>query len=84
MRYSSDPIVVSEWTVIVSWSEEVMMAPPKRDTHGVMLRLHRRTLEAIDDLRRRDETAPSRPEIVRRILKAHLKGMGYDVSEWDD
>ena len=49
-----------------------------------MVRLHRRTLEAIDDLRRRDETAPSRPGIIRQVLKARLKEMGYDVSEWDD
>ena len=60
------------------------MGRPTRDTQAVMVRLHRRTLEAIDDLRRRDETAPSRPEIIRQILKARLKEMGYDVSEWDD
>lgn len=60
------------------------MAPPKRDTSPVMLRLHRRTLEAVDDLRRQDGDAPSRPEVIRRILKEHLKERGYDVSEWDD
>lgn len=49
-----------------------------------MVRLHRRTLEAIDELRRRDEDAPSRPEMIRQILKATLRDQGFDVSEWDD
>ncbi|CTQ51320.1 hypothetical protein [Jannaschia donghaensis] len=60
------------------------MAPPKRDTHPVMLKLHRRIIDAVDDLRRKDDQAPSRPEVIRQILRSHLKDKGYDVSEWDD
>ena len=60
------------------------MAPPKRDTHAVMLKLHRRIIDAVDDLRRQDDQAPSRPEVIRQILRSHLKDKGYDVSEWDD
>lgn len=49
-----------------------------------MVRLHRKSLEAIDDLRKQKDAAPSRPEMIRQILREYLKGQGYDVSEWDD
>lgn len=61
-----------------------MMAPPKRDTTGVMLRLHAATLQAIDDLIEKSDDAPSRPEMIRRLLKESLREQGYDVREWLD
>lgn len=57
------------------------MAPPKRDTIGVLVRLHANTLAAIDDLIDKDGGDASRPEMIRRLLKESLKGQGYDVRE---
>ena len=48
------------------------MAPPKKDTHGVMLRLERKMIEALDELRRQESDIPTRPEMIRRILAKHL------------
>jgi len=45
------------------------MAPPKKDTEAVMLRLPRDMVEAIDEGRRQAGDLPSRPELVRRIIK---------------
>ncbi|MCK0166973.1 hypothetical protein MWU52_05355 [Jannaschia sp. S6380] len=60
------------------------MAPPKRDTKAIMVRLHAATLEAIDDLIDKADDQPSRPEMVRRVLKQSLRDQGYDVREWID
>lgn len=60
------------------------MAPPKRDTTGVLVRLHANTLTAIDDLISKEEDAPSRPEMIRRMIKSSLVEKGYDVREWID
>ena len=49
------------------------MAPPKKDTTGIMLRLPAEMLKAIDDIRRQEEDIPTRPEMVRRIIAKHLK-----------
>jgi len=57
------------------------MAPPKRDTTGVLVRLHANTLAAIDDLIDKDGGDVSRPEMIRRLLKERLKEQGYDVRE---
>ena len=57
------------------------MAPPKRNTHQVMLRVHQTVLDALDDLIAGAEDAPSRPEMIRRILTRHLRGQGYDVRD---
>ncbi len=57
------------------------MAPPKRDTTGVLVRLHANTLSALDDLIDREEIDLSRPEMIRRLLKASLADKGYDVRE---
>ena len=57
------------------------MAPPKRDTTGVLVRLHANTLSAIDTLIEEDEGELSRPEMMRRLLKASLKEKGFDVRE---
>lgn len=58
------------------------MAPPKRDTTGVLVRLHAKTLEAVDDLITKEQDDPSRPEMIRRLLKSSLKEQGYEVGEW--
>jgi hypothetical protein len=74
------------WSVgeeIAIWKGTGMGRPP-RDTEAVMVRLHRKSLDAIDDLRKQRDAAPSRPELIRQILREHLKGLDYDVSEWDD
>lgn len=57
------------------------MAPPKRDTTGILVRLHANTLSAIDDLISQGEADISRPEMIRRLLKETLKSKGYDVRE---
>lgn len=57
------------------------MAPPKRDTEGVLVRLHRNYLNAIDDLIAKSGEATSRPEMIRQLLKASLKEKGYDLRE---
>lgn len=44
------------------------MAPPKRDTEAITLRLPRAMIEAIDDLRRVEPDVPTRPEMIRRVL----------------
>ncbi|MEP1835717.1 MAG: hypothetical protein ABJL57_18825 [Hyphomonas sp.] len=57
------------------------LAPPKRDTTGVLVRLHANTLSAIDDLIEKGEGDLSRPEMIRRLLKETLRQQGYDVRE---
>ncbi|SFJ26529.1 hypothetical protein SAMN04488095_2347 [Jannaschia pohangensis] len=59
------------------------MAPPKRNTHQVMLRVHQTMLDALDDLIAGADDDPSRPEMIRRILTRHLRGQGYDVRDND-
>ncbi len=58
------------------------MAPPKRDTTGVMVRLHAKTLAGLDDMIERSGEDCSRPEMIRRILKEKLSEEGYSVGEW--
>ena len=50
----------------------------------VLVRLHERTLDAIDDLITKAGDDPSRPEMIRRLVKAALVEKGYDVKEWVD
>lgn len=45
------------------------MAPPKKDTEAITLRLAREMIEQIDDVRRREGDIPTRPEMIRRILQ---------------
>ena len=59
------------------------MAPPKRNTHQVMLRVHQTVLDALDDLIAGAGDEPSRPEMIRRILTRHLRGQGYDIQDND-
>lgn len=44
------------------------MAPPKKDTEALTVRLPRDLIEAIDDRRRQEKDLPTRPEMIRRAL----------------
>lgn len=57
------------------------MAPPKRDTEGVLVRFHRNTLTALDQIIAEDPEHPSRPEIVRRIVIDWFAQKGIDAGE---
>jgi hypothetical protein len=48
------------------------MAPPKRDTHGVLVRLPAAMIRAIDELCAKAADDPSRPEMIRRLLAKQL------------
>ncbi len=47
------------------------MAPPKKNTEPLTLRLPSEILTALDDLRRGIEDLPTRPEMIRRLLLTH-------------
>lgn len=49
------------------------MAPPKKDTEAINLRLPRDLIEAIDDRRRIESDLPTRPEMIRRALVQWLE-----------
>ncbi len=49
------------------------MAPPKKDTEALTLRLPRELIEAIDDRRRIEADLPTRPEMIRRALVLWLE-----------
>jgi len=44
------------------------MAPPKKDTEALTLRLSRELIEMLDDRRRVESDLPTRPEMIRRAL----------------
>nr|WP_321510159.1 ribbon-helix-helix protein, CopG family [uncultured Celeribacter sp.] len=46
----------------------LLMAPPKKDTEALTLRLPRELIEMIDDRRRAERDLPTRPEMIRRAL----------------
>lgn len=48
--------------------ENDLVAPPKKDTEAVNLRLPRELIEALDDRRRLEKDLPTRPEMIRRAL----------------
>lgn len=52
------------------------MAPPKKDTEALTLRLPRSLIEAIDDRRRVETDLPTRPEMIRRALVEWLEMTG--------
>ena len=57
------------------------MAPPKKDTEALTVRLPRELIEAIDDRRRLEQDLPTRPEMIRRALVQWLamtEGEGKD------
>ena len=49
------------------------MAPPKKDTEALTLRLSRSMIDAIDERRRLEADIPTRPEMIRRVLEHWLK-----------
>lgn len=51
----------------------IIMAPPKKDTEPLTLRLPRELIEAIDDRRRLEPDLPTRPEMIRRALVQWLE-----------
>jgi hypothetical protein len=57
------------------------MAPPKRDTEAVLVRLHRKTLNALDEFSKDDPENPSRQELIRRIIVEWFNQKGMDVRE---
>ncbi|WP_425416122.1 hypothetical protein [Oricola indica] len=50
---------------------------PKSDTSPLMVRVAARDLSALDDALADEPDKPSRPEMVRRILRDWLIGAGY-------
>ncbi|MDO5527875.1 MAG: ribbon-helix-helix protein, CopG family [Paracoccus sp. (in: a-proteobacteria)] len=48
------------------------MAPPKKDTEALTVRLPRDMIQAIDDRRRLEPDLPTRPEMIRRALAEWL------------
>lgn len=46
---------------------------PRTDTEPVTIRMDRTLLHAIDDYRRTQEDLPSRPEVVRRVMREWLE-----------
>jgi len=53
--------------------KKVKMAPPKKDTEAITLRLPRDMIDAIDDQRRLEPDLPTRPEMIRRALVQWLE-----------
>jgi metal-responsive CopG/Arc/MetJ family transcriptional regulator len=49
------------------------MAPPKKDTQALTLRLESSMIEQLDDLRRFEADIPTRPEMIRRALLEWLE-----------
>lgn len=49
---------------------------PPVDTEALTLRLPRKIIDSLDDVRRVEKDIPNRPEIIRRILIAWLKENG--------
>jgi hypothetical protein len=47
------------------------MAPPKKNTEPLTLRLPSEVLIALDALRRNVDDLPTRPEMIRRLLLTH-------------
>lgn len=54
----------------------IVMAPPKKDTEPLTLRLPRELIEAIDNRRRLEPDLPTRPEMIRRALVQWLELTG--------
>lgn len=48
------------------------MAPPKKDTEALTVRVSREMIAALDNRRREEPDLPTRPEMIRRLLMAAL------------
>ncbi|SOH95697.1 Ribbon-helix-helix protein, copG family [Monaibacterium marinum] len=53
------------------------MAPPKKNTEALTVRLERDLIGLIDEARRREGDIPTRPEMIRRILDAWSNNAVY-------
>ncbi|MHA3980689.1 ribbon-helix-helix protein, CopG family [Halovulum sp. GXIMD14794] len=53
------------------------MAPPKKNTQALTVRVSQQMLAALDDRRREEQDLPTRPEMVRRLL-ADVLGVRED------
>lgn len=51
---------------------------PKVDTEAVNLRLPRKLIHQLDDLRRLEPDLPTRPEMIRRILQDWIAQQGKE------
>lgn len=49
------------------------MAPPRKDTIPLTLRVSAHMVAALDDRRRQEPDLPTRPEIIRRLLQVALE-----------
>lgn len=49
------------------------MAPPKKDTEALTVRVSREIIDALDNRRRDEPDLPTRPEMIRRLLMVALK-----------
>ncbi|AUM75801.1 ribbon-helix-helix protein, CopG family [Paracoccus jeotgali] len=49
------------------------MAPPRKDTEAINLRLSQAMIAAIDERRRIEPDLPTRPEMIRRALAQWLE-----------
>ncbi|WP_154665079.1 ribbon-helix-helix protein, CopG family [Leisingera daeponensis] len=54
---------------------------PAVDTEAVNLRLPREMIEVVDAQRRDEEDLPTRPAMIRRMLKQWCHDRGIDVEE---
>jgi hypothetical protein len=53
------------------------MAPPRKDTEPLTLRLPKSLINEIDDARRNEPDIPTRPELIRRVLEAWVRNEVY-------
>ena len=51
---------------------------PRKDSEPITLRLPRKMIDALDDLRRVEPDLPTRPEMIRRLL---VKQLGPDIDD---
>ena len=54
---------------------------PTVDTEAVNLRLAREMIEVIDNQRREQDDLPTRPAMIRRMLKQWCQDRGIEVDE---
>ena len=52
------------------------MAPPRKGTHGIMLRLPNEMIRQLEALSLKEKEPPSLQDMIRRILAEYLKEKG--------
>lgn len=58
-----------------------MRGRPAVDTEAVNLRLSRALIEVVDEQRKKESDLPTRPAMIRRMLKQWCQGRGIDVDD---